>query len=109
MKRFPNVFQGLRTLSGEYEIRLHSDAKPHAILTPRHIPLPLRPQVEDELRRMEQAGVISKVSEPTEWCAEMVVFPKKNGKVRVCVDLKPLDKSILGETYPPPKVDETLA
>ena len=68
LKRFQNVFQGLGTLSGEYKIRLHPDAKPHAIFTPRHIPLPLRSQVEDELKRMEETGVISKVSEHTEWC-----------------------------------------
>ena len=94
-KRFPKVFQGLGTLAGEYEIRLHPDSKPLAIFTPRHIPLPLCPQVEDELKRMEAAGVISKVTEATEWCAEMAVVPKKNGKVRICVDLKPLNKSVL--------------
>jgi len=26
-------------------------------------------------------GVILKVSEPTAWCAGMVIVPKKNGKV----------------------------
>ena len=62
-----------------------------------------------ELNRMEAAGVISKVSQPTPWCAGMVVVPKKNGKVRICVDLKPLNKSVLREVHPLPKVDETLA
>ena len=58
---------------------------------------------------MEQAGVISKVSEPTPWCAGMVVVPKKSGNVRICVDLKPLNKSVLREVHPLPKVDDTLA
>ena len=39
----------------------------------------------------------------------MVVVPKKNGNVRIYVDLKPLSKSVLRETYPLPKVDNTLA
>ena len=51
----------------------------------------------------------TKISEPTQWCAGMVVVPKKSGKVRICVDLKPLNKSIMRETYPIPKVDDTLA
>ena len=34
---------------------------------------------------MEQLGVISRVSEPTEWCAGMVVVPKPNNTVRICV------------------------
>ena len=58
---------------------------------------------------MEKAGVISKVSEPTPWCAGMVVVPKKSGTVRICVDLKPLNQSVLREVHPLPKVDETLA
>ena len=89
-KKFPKVFQGVGTLAGEYHIQLHPDAKPHAIFTPRHVPFPLRSNVAEELDRMEKAGVISKVTEPTEWCAGMVVVPNKSGKVRICVDLKPL-------------------
>ena len=58
---------------------------------------------------MEKVGVISKVSEPTPWCAGMVVIPKKSGSMRICVDLKPLNKSILREVHPLPRVDETLA
>ena len=58
---------------------------------------------------MEAMGVISKVDEPTPWCAGMVVVPKKSGEVRICVDLKPLNKSVLREVHPLLKVDETLA
>ena len=109
LQQFPKVFNGLGKLSGDYTIQLRSDARPHAIFSPRHIPLPLRQQVVDELNCMEKAGVISKVSQPTPWCAGMVVVPKKNGKVRICVDLKPLNQSVLREVHPLPKVDETLA
>lgn len=53
--------------------------------------------------------IISKVDEPTEWCAGMVVVPKAKGKVRICVDLTKLDESILSEYHPLPSVDHTLA
>ena len=49
LQRFPKVFSGLGNLSGDYNIQLRSDATPHAIFTPRHIPFPLRQQVADEL------------------------------------------------------------
>jgi len=39
----------------------------------------------------------------------MVVVNKKNGGVRVCVDLKPLNRCVLREHHPLPKIDETLA
>ena len=58
---------------------------------------------------MENLGVISPVEEPTSWCAAMVVVPKESGAVRICVNLKPLNESVLREVYPMPKVDTTLA
>lgn len=58
---------------------------------------------------MESVGVISPVDTPTPWCAGMVVVPKKSGNIHVCVDLKPLNESVLREVHPLPKVDETLA
>ena len=39
----------------------------------------------------------------------MVVVPKKSGSIRICVDLKLLNKSMLWEVYPLPKIDDTLA
>jgi len=35
--------------------------------------------------------------------------PKKSGAIRICVDLKKLNESVLREVHPMPKVDETLA
>ena len=57
---------------------------------------------------MEKVGIISKVTEPTPWCAGMVVVFKKSGSIRICVDLKPLNLSVLREVHPLPKVDETF-
>ena len=45
----------------------------------------------------------------TPWCAGMVVVPKKEGAIRICVDLKPLNGNVFHEVHPLPKVDETLA
>ena len=97
------VFNGLGTFGEEYTIKLEEGASPHVLYTPRNVPLPLREKVKSELEEIEAIGVITKISEPTPWCAGMVVVPKKSGKVRFCVDLKPLNKSIMRETYPTPK------
>ena len=48
-----------------------------------------------ELSRMEKLGVTSQVDEPTPWCAGMVVVPKANGSVHICVDLKALNESVM--------------
>ena len=58
---------------------------------------------------MESLGVISRVDQPTPWYVAMVVVPKKNGAVRICVNLKPLNTNVQREVHPLPIVDETLA
>ena len=73
------------------------------------IPLPLLDEVERELTKMESQGVISKVDQPTPWCAGMVAVPKKSGAIRICVDLKRLNQCVMREVHPLPKVDNTLA
>ena len=105
-KQFPTVFQGLGTLGEPYEIKLTPGAKPFSLYTARNIAIPLRPK---ELQRMESNGIISRVDQPTPWCAGMVVVPKKSGSMRICVDLKPLNECVLREVHPLPKVDDILA
>ena len=108
-QKYPKVFTGLGTMKGEYTIKLQANAQPHAIYVARNVPIPLREKVKSELTRMENLGVISQVDEPTPWCSGMVVVPKNNGSVRICVDLKPLNQSVMRETHPIPRVDEILA
>ena len=107
--QFPSLFQGLGKLKDEYHIELMEDAKPFALSTPRRVAIPLMKRVRQELTRMEKMGVISKISQPTEWCAGMVVVPKTNGRVRICVDLTRLNESVKRERHPLPAVDQILA
>ena len=107
--KFPSLFKGLGTLGDAYTIKLTEDVFPYSLCTPRNVAIPLREKVKSELNRMETNGIISRVTEPTSWCAGMVVVPKKEGSVRICVDLKPLNQSVLREVHPIPKVDDTLA
>ena len=58
---------------------------------------------------MEQLGVITKIKEPTDWCAGMVVVPKPKGKVRICVDLTKLNESVRRERLILLSVEQTLA
>jgi len=108
-KQFPGLFEGLGQLQGDYEISLKEGAKPHALSTPRRVAIPLLPRVKEELEQMEQLGVIERVEQPTEWCAGLVVVPKANGKVRLCVDLTKLNESVRRERHPIPAVEPTLA
>ncbi|XP_046863284.1 uncharacterized protein K02A2.6-like [Xenia sp. Carnegie-2017] len=106
---YPNLFKGLGELDGECNIKLKPGAIPFALTTPRRIPLTMTKKVRDELTRMEKLGVISKVNIPTDWCAGMVVVPKADGKIRICVDFTKLNEWVLREIYPLPKIESLLA
>ena len=106
---YPNLFNGLGTLGGEYAIKLKPGAAPYALHTARRVPIPLRKKVEEELLRMQTIGVISPVDDPSPWCAGVVVVPKSSGSVRICVYLMHLNQSVLREYHPLPNVDDTLA
>jgi hypothetical protein len=108
ISEYPSVFSGLGQFETEYRIELKENAKPWALPAPRRITIPLRSKVKDELDRMQSLGVISKVDQPTDWCAGMVVVVKPN-KVRICVDLTKLNLSVKRERHILPAVEETLA
>ena len=58
---------------------------------------------------MESLGVISRVEEPTEWCAGMVVVPKKDKEsVRLYGDLTGFNVYVCREKYILPSVDQSL-
>ena len=107
VEKWPQLFKGLGEMKDPYTITLKEDAKPFAISVPRKVPLPLYQQTKNELDRMLETGVISKVDQPTDWCAPMVIAPKSNGKVRVCVDLSRLNEYVKRENHPLPAVDTT--
>ena len=105
----PTTVRRRRKAARRLQHRIGTRRKPYVLSTPRRVAIPLRMAVEQELRRMEALGVIAKVNEPTAWCASMVVVPKANGKVRICVDLTQLNQSVRREKHPLPAVEPTLA
>ena len=95
--RHPKLFKGLGKLDDKYNIELKDNTVPYAVNTPRRIALPLLPKVKDKLMELEQQGVISKVDQPTDWCAPIVAVTKSNGDVKICVDLTKLNDQVKRE------------
>lgn len=108
VQEFKDVFEGLGTYKEEYSIELKPKGEPYAISTPRIVPIHLREKVKEELNKMEMEGVIAPVEKATDWCAPMVIAPKKDG-IRICVDLGELNKSVKRQVHPIPGIDNSLS
>ncbi|XP_048583904.1 uncharacterized protein K02A2.6-like [Nematostella vectensis] len=106
---FPELFKGRGLMRDKYKIPLKPDAVSVCLYTPRRVPHPLLPKVKEKLLAMVRQKVISPVSEPTDLCSGMVIASKRNGDVRICVDLTPLNKAVKREIHPMASVDENLA
>ena len=108
VRQYPMLFEGLGKLEGEHTIHLKEGATPFCLTTPRRVPLPLMKKVQGEIKRMEQLDVIEPIDEPKELCSSIVVVPKADGRVWICVDLTRLNQAIRREVYQMPTVEETL-
>lgn len=108
-ERFPKVFEGTigKLAKFTHKICLKQGAEPvsHKV---RNIPFNCRDLVEQELQRLEDNGVIEPV-ESAEWLAPLVVVRKPNGKVRLCIDLRELNKKIIVDKFSLPKINEMIA
>jgi hypothetical protein len=52
-------------------------------------------------------GFIQPVEEAT-WLSLIIIIPKKNGKLRICVDFKKLNVATKQDLFPLPFIDEVL-
>ena len=57
--------------------------------------------VEAELQKLLDANFIYEL-EHTEWVSRIVVVPKKNGKLQICVNLKKLNEQTIKDHFPLP-------
>ena len=112
INEFPRVFNNkVKPMKGEhFHIALIDDAKPFCVKTPRTIPYAYREKLKAELQSLEEQGIITPVSYPTEWCAPIVVAPKKGtDDVRMCVDLAHLNRYVKRERYQSPTPAQMVA
>ena len=104
-RAYPGQFDRIGNFPGQYHIVLSENAQP-VIHAPRRCPVHLREELKEELESMEKEGVITKVAEPTDWVSSIVVAKRSNGKLRVCLDPKDLNKSIKRCHHQPPTAEE---
>ena len=112
MQEFPAVFDGqIRMMEGErFHISLVEGAVPFCVKTPWSVPFAYREKLKVELELLQEQGIIMPVTEVTEWCAPIMVTPKKGTDcIRMCVDLSRLNRYVRRERYQSPMPLEAVA
>ena len=108
-KECHDVFDGeLGCLPGVEHLEVNTSIQP-VKMPLRKVPLAVQERLEEEISRLEAMGVIEKISQPTDWVFGMVVAEKRNGKLRLCIDPKPLNKALRRSSYPIPTMQDTLS
>ncbi|XP_052749474.1 uncharacterized protein K02A2.6-like [Galleria mellonella] len=75
----------------------------------RPVPFALKEKVENEIDRLEKAGILEKVTY-SQWGTPVVPVVKQNGSVRLCADYRAtLNKNLLDDKYPIPRVEEVFS
>ena len=94
-----------------YQIKLHIDENVPPVAQPhRRVPFHVRKQLEEQLRRDEELGVVERIESPTPWVSPIVVAPKPKspGKVHVCSDMRQANKAIKRERQVTPTIKEMI-
>lgn len=73
----------------------------------RRLPFAIRQEVSDHLLALENKEVIERV-EASPWVSPVVVGRKKNGAIRLCVDLRKANRAVVCDGFPLPHIEETL-
>ena len=108
-EEYADILTGVGKLKN-YQLKLHikKDVKPVAQQV-RRLPFGLRDKVDRKLDDLLDKDIIEEVPDtPTAWVSPLVVAPKPDGDIRVCVDMRRANEAIERERHSIPTIEEIL-
>ena len=72
----------------------------------RKVAIKYKEEIKKELAEMVWQRIITKQTEPTPWVSSLTYPKKANGKLRICLDPKDLNKAIIHENHKAPTLEE---
>jgi len=103
---FESIFRGIGKLKG-YKMELDiDDAIKPCIQPSRTIPYHKVKLVDKEINRLLAQDIIEPVTTPTSWCSALHAEHKKNGEIRLCVDMRKANTAVKRVYYPIPTLED---
>ena len=102
---YPNSFDCISDMQGKYDIKTNPTVPPvqHGRWK---VPIKYKEEIKKELVEMVWQRIITKQTEPTPWVSSLTYPKKVNGKLRICLDPKDLNKAIIHENHKGPTLKE---
>lgn len=91
------------------EVKVILDESVPPVFQPfRRLPFELQKKVSERLQELLDRDIIEKVPGHSVWASPLVVVPKSNGDIRLCVDMRRANKAIIIDSYPFPNVEDLM-
>ncbi|GBM22027.1 Retrovirus-related Pol polyprotein from transposon 297 [Araneus ventricosus] len=109
LQEFQNLFSTSDSDVGRCNMtqhRINTGNHPPIKQYPRRLPLAKKEEAERLVKEMVDNGIIEESSGT--WASPIVLVKKKDGSIRFCVDYRKLNKITTKDSYPLPRIDDTL-
>ncbi|GFV81648.1 retrovirus-related Pol polyprotein from transposon 412 [Trichonephila clavipes] len=98
------MFKKTKAVNIELDIALTDDEP--IFHKPRRLPFAERDLVDAQVDEWVKNGIVEPCSSP--YASQVVVVKKKDGKSRVCIDYRRLNRKLIKDNYPLPLIDDIL-
>ena len=106
VSEFKHVFDTKPGMTRLTEHRIQTGSAKPVRQTPYRLPHAYRETVQKGLAEMEKDGIIEPST--SEWASPIVLVPKKDGSLRMCVDYRRLNSVSEADAYPIPRIDDLI-
>ncbi|GBN29258.1 Retrovirus-related Pol polyprotein from transposon 412 [Araneus ventricosus] len=109
LKKFQNFFSTCDADVGRCNMtqhRINTGDHPPIKQYPRRLPLARKEEADHAVKEMVDNGIIEESSGP--WASPIVLVEKKDGSTCFCVDYRKLNEITEKDSYPLPRIDDTL-
>ena len=104
-----DVFTGIGCSEGTFKLTVKEDSHPYKT-SPRRVAYAIQQFLKEEFDRLQeqQINVPLDVDETLEWCNRLVLVPKANSKLQLCLDLPRLNKVLIRPVHRGPTLNDIL-
>ena len=106
LHEFSDIFSGEPNLTSVATHKIDTGDSPPIRSSPYRIPQKLEEEVNKEIEKMLEMGIIRPSTSP--WAAPVVIVPKPDGTIRLCVDYRKLNSVTKMDAYPIPSMEKMI-